>query len=133
MRCSSLNAKSMGDLSPASVHAGRCAAVDRDTGPLDVARPLACEEDGELGNILGRAEAAQAILGHRACPYFIRRGVEGYGALVEELFDPLRLGEPGQDGIDVHAVAHTDAGQPLAEVGEGRVDGAADQELRVRD
>jgi hypothetical protein len=42
----------------------RCAAIDRDSGPLDVARLFGAEKRSERRNVVGLAEASTGVLWH---------------------------------------------------------------------
>ncbi len=97
-----------------------------------MARPRAAQKQRQLGDVLGLADAAQAALDQRLVAHLLHRLVLRLGELREQLLDAVGLRLAGMDDVDVDVVAVAERGEALGEIGEGRVDRAADQEVRSR-
>src|SRR5215212_8531604 len=107
--CSSFRAKSIPSILPEharrSIDARRTAAVDGDRRALDVTGAIAGEEDGERRHVFGLPEPADALLGDGVAARLLGRDACCGGTLLEQRLDALGLRQPGQDGVDVYAVA----------------------------
>src|SRR5215470_16305250 len=113
------------------VDALRRTAIHCDRRSLNVACALGTKKQRQHRDILRLAQARQAVLGDERSAYLFDRAAARLGPLLEQLLDALSLSHTRQDRVDVHSVALAQAREPLGEVVHGRVDRAADQELRV--